>query len=318
MSAFKSRRRRRRVKYNAVPSSQNNYFLVLLLSFIVLFETIILLFLVPKTPTAKVSPAGIVIKKEARVASEAIPKKAAEPKKIIPKKAPVTRKATPKKSKGKIAIVIDDWGYNTNNLDIVAEINMPLTLAILPFLNYSDEVAEFAHKHNYEAIIHMPMEPDDKTGIDLEPKTLMVDMNNETINKIMNDAFADIPYAKGVNNHMGSLATTDRGFILTVFRELKNRNLYFLDSFVVPDSVCRDVAKSVGIKFAKRSIFLDNQSSYAYIRGQIMELVKEVDKTGYAVGIGHDRESTLKVLREVMPQLAEEGYRFVFVSEIVK
>lgn len=313
MSALKGRRRRRRIRYSVSPSSQNNYFLIVFLSFIVLFETVLLLFLVPKTPPTKVSPT-----RQTRVVAEARAQKAVEPKKSAPKKVPVVKKTIPKKSKGKIAIVIDDWGYNTNNLDLIADINMPLTLAVLPFLNYSNEVAEFAHKHNYEVIIHMPMEPEDKTGVDLESRTLMVDMSNETINKILNEAFADIPYAKGVNNHMGSLATTDKGFILTVFRELKKNNLYFLDSFVVPDSVCYDVSRSAGIKFAKRSIFLDNQSSYAYIRGQLMELVREVDKTGYAVGIGHDRENTLKVLREVTPQLAEEGYRFVFVSEITK
>jgi len=49
-----------------------------------------------------------------------------------------------------------------------------------------------------------------------------------------------------------------------------------------------------------------------------MKLVKEVDEMGQAIGIGHDRKNTLKVLKEQLPRLAEEGYQFVFVSEVVK
>jgi polysaccharide deacetylase 2 family uncharacterized protein YibQ len=164
----------------------------------------------------------------------------------------------------------------------------------------------------------MPMEPDAKEKLGLEPKTLMVNMDSNTIKKILNEALGRVPYAKGINNHMGSLATKNREFFVTVFDELKKNNLYFLDSYVIPESVCRDVSRSIGIKFAKRSVFLDNDSNIGYIRGQLMKVVKEVDETGQAIGIGHDRKNTLKVLKELLPRLAEEGYEFVFVSELVK
>ncbi|MDD5617987.1 MAG: divergent polysaccharide deacetylase family protein [Candidatus Omnitrophica bacterium] len=312
MSALRRRKRKHNTGYYSKPSSQNNYFLVVFLSLVVFFETIVLLFLIPKTPATKTSQTAV--KKKVKIEVKA------EPRKTVSQKETLITKIIPKKIKGKIAIVIDDWGYNYDkeDLEVLNEIKLPVTLAILPFRNYSEEIAWFAHENNYEVLIHMPMEPHNKVNVDLEPKTLMVGMSAQTINKILNEAFLDIPYAKGINNHMGSLATEDRQFITTVFKELKKHNLYFLDSFVVRNSVCQDIAKSMGIKFAKRSIFLDNESSYAYIRGQLMELVREVDRKGQAIGIGHDRSNTLKVLKEVMPQLAEEGYKFVFVSEIVK
>jgi polysaccharide deacetylase 2 family uncharacterized protein YibQ len=302
----------RRRNYNS--SSQNNHFLITFLSLVVLFETILLLFLLPKSPK-------VILPKKTKLETITQRPKAIEQKNMVTKESitpPIITKIVPKKAKGKIAIVIDDWGYNANNLDILSQIKLPLTLAVLPFLDYSHRVAQFAHENNYEVIIHMPMEPDDKTGIVLEPKTLMVNMAPEKINKILEEAFLDIPYAKGINNHMGSLATRNKDFITAVFGKLKENNLYFLDSYVVPNSICYFLAKKMGVKFARREIFLDNKPSYTYIRGQLMALVKEVDKTGYAVGIGHDRRSTLNVLKELMPQLAEEGYQFVFISEIVK
>jgi polysaccharide deacetylase 2 family uncharacterized protein YibQ len=287
---------------------------VAFLSLIVLLETILLLFLIPKTPSEKTPQSAT--QKKVSVEAKVQTKKISEPKKeIVPVIIP---KTASRKVKGKIAIIIDDWGYSTSNLDILSQIKLPLTVAILPFSNYSREVAEFAHKHNYEVIIHMPMEPDDKEKVDLEPNTLMISMDEDTIIRIIGESLKKVPYAKGVNNHMGSLATQNPVFITTVFNELKNNNLYFLDSYVVSNTVCYDVSRSVGIKFARRSVFLDNDSSLSYIRGQLMKLAQESEETGQAIGIGHDRRNTLKVLKEVLPQLAQQGYKFVFVSEITK
>ena len=315
MPGFKRRKRKYKIKYRRQEKrsqQQSNNFLVVLLSLIVLFETILLLFLLPQRIPTKVIKD--ISKKEVKVkARESRGKPSA-------KKPPfkITKKRPPKKIRGEIAIVLDDWGYNKNNLSILREIKFPLTIAILPFRYYSREIAEFGHKHNFEILIHMPMEPEDKESIGLEPKTLMVYMDDQIIKTILREAFDNIPYAKGVNNHMGSFATRDEKFITTVFRELKRNNLYFLDSLVISNSVCRDISRRVGIKFAERSIFLDNKSNVEYIRGQLMELVGEVDRKGRAIGIGHDRKNTLKVLKEVMPQLSKQGYKFVYVSEIVE
>ncbi|MFC1752225.1 divergent polysaccharide deacetylase family protein [Thermoproteota archaeon] len=247
------------------------------------------------------------------------------PKKVVPvpvvkakKSKAKLRKSISKTRRAKIAIVLDDWGYNTRNLDMLSEIDQPLTIAILPFRPFSRRVAEFANKNNCEVIIHMPMEPIDIESVDLEPKTLMLYMGSGTVQSILRDAFQNIPYAKGINNHMGSRATGDSEYMSHVFKELKIKNLYFLDSLVVADSVCAAAAKEVGVKFAKRSIFLDNSSDDLYIRAQVMELVDSADDNGYAIGIGHDRESTLKVLKELIPELEEQGYEFVFVSDLVK
>ena len=321
MPGFKRRERKYKTKYRRQErrsQQQSNNFLVVLLSLIVLFETILLLFLLPQRIPTKVikdvSKKEVKIETKRRTATRELKVRPSTKKTFLK----TTKKKPPEKIRGEIAIVLDDWGYNKNNLSILREIKFPLTIAILPFRYYSREIAEFGHKHNFEILIHMPMEPEDKESIGLEPKTLMVYMDDQAIKTILREAFDNIPYARGVNNHMGSLATKDKKFMTTVFRELKRNNLYFLDSLVISDSVCRDISRRVGIKFAKRSIFLDNKSNVEYIRGQLMELVGEADRRGRAIGIGHDRKNTLKVLKEVMPQLSEQGYKFVYVSEIAE
>jgi len=52
------------------------------------------------------------------------------PKKVAP---PVVAPAI----RGRIAIVLDDWGYNTRNFAILDNIKYPVTFAVLPNLRYS-------------------------------------------------------------------------------------------------------------------------------------------------------------------------------------
>ena len=228
-----------------------------------------------------------------------------------PKKVP-TR---PVAIKGKIAIVIDDWGYNINNLNIVDQIKYPFTASILPNLSYSNRVARELHSRSFEIILHLPMEPQERYR--LEKNTIMTAENEGLIKNIIGRDLANIVYAKGVSNHMGSRATEDYRTMEIVFKELKKRHLYFLDSMVSSKSVCFSLARKIGLDFAKRDVFLDNTEDPVYIRGQIYKLKMKSKYYGQAIGIGHDRRVTLEVLKEVMPELEKEGYKLVFLSELV-
>ncbi len=235
---------------------------------------------------------------------------------ILQPKKPVVVKPPPVTLKGKIAIVIDDWGYHEDTLPIVSQISYPLTAAVLPNLTYSSVVAAKLHEMNIEVIMHLPMEPREKFR--LEKDTILVDMNAQQIRQIISKGLDNLVYSKGVSNHMGSQLTTDRRSMEIILRGLKQRGLYFLDSVVAPAAVSSKLARELGIKFAKRDIFLDNKGDPAYIREQINKLKHKARFYGQAIGIGHDRKVTLKVLSEVMPELAREGYKFVFVSNLVK
>jgi hypothetical protein len=65
-------------------------------------------------------------------------------------------------------------------------------------------------------------------------------------------------------------------------------------------------------------VFLDNNSDPEYIKGQLIQLRNLSKKYGTAIGIGHDRKSTLTVLKEILPQLESQGYKFVFISEVAR
>ena len=247
----------------------------------------------------------------------------------IPKPAPVKPKP-PQKSlptaatipgpanqlKGKIAIVLDDWGYHADSPNALNARLYPVTAAVIPNLNHTRSVVEQLHENGYEIILHLPMQPTDK--INLEPNTITVDLDEKEIKKIVDQDLADISYAKGINNHMGSRATSVLRTMVPIFKELRRNHLYFLDSFTSTDSVCEDLAQKLKVAFVKRDVFIDNESDPEYIRGQISKLKSLANARGWAIGIGHDRKNTLEVLREELPKIRNEGYELVYVSELAQ
>ncbi len=272
---------------------------------------------VPKPKAEPVKPKPVEVKKKF---SFSLPFFKPKPKPVPVPEKPITPpppKPTPipTEEKGKIAIVLDDWGYTLRNMPIVSTIKYPFTAAILPNLPYSRQAASKLHNMGFEIILHLPMQPQSENN--LEKNTITTTMDEATIRNIVEHDLDNIVYAKGANNHMGSLATEDPRVMDIVFSELEKRRLFFLDSFSTAKTVCLEEADKSHIGFAKRDIFLDNEEDPEYIKGQIYKLKEIADTKGWAIGIGHDRKNTLEVLSKEMPELAKEGYKFITISELV-
>lgn len=220
-------------------------------------------------------------------------------------------------AQGKIAIVLDDWGYSLNNVEPLKQIDEPLTLAILPRRAYSTRIAELAKELNKEVILHLPMEPHQEKQYQLEPDTILINMPKQEILRILEVDFKSVPGLKGISNHMGSQATESEDLMRVIFEELKKKKLYFLDSFT-GKTVCKKLALEVKLPYARRDVFLDNKNDAEYILGQLEVLAKTAKQDGFAVGIGHDRKKTLEVLAQALPELKKRGFKFVYASELVK
>lgn len=220
----------------------------------------------------------------------------------------------------KVAVMIDDCGYHNDTMALLRALERPVTLAVLPHLTYSKAVAELGAAERFEVMLHLPMEP--RTGrvpeYGLERHTVTTRMSESEIRRQLAEALDSVPHARGVNNHMGSKATADAATMQVVLKALKARRLYFVDSLVTSDSVCAAVAERVGVRFGQRAVFLDNENRADYISGQLRKLVSYAKRHGSAIGIGHDRATTLSVLQRMMPELENDGVRFVRVSELVK
>jgi|GEM_PF-607187 hypothetical protein len=216
----------------------------------------------------------------------------------------------------KIAIVLDDWGYTLDNIAPLIQLHTPVTIAVLPRLTYSRAVSQKAKDNDIEVILHLPMEP--LTRMPLEKNTIKVGMSALQIASIINEDLADLYAVKGISNHMGSKVTQDRATMEMIISLCKRRGLFFFDSYVTGKSVCEAVAKDEGVRFTSRDVFLDNESSFDYIRGQFEKLVAIARRNGYAVGIAHDRKATLAALKRLVPSAQKDGIEFIHLSETLR
>jgi polysaccharide deacetylase 2 family uncharacterized protein YibQ len=218
-----------------------------------------------------------------------------------------------KTSKPFVSIVIDDYGYFVNDtvtLSLTSEI--PITVAIIPFQEYSKDIFSLAKKYNKEVIVHMPMETI-KKKLNIKPY-ISTKMSDNEIIKLLDEAFNEID-GIGLNNHMGSLATADERVMTTVLRYLSSRGKIFLDSLTTINSVTPRVAKQYGIHILVRDVFIDNNSSEYYILSQL-ERVKEVaTQKGYCIAIGHIRPNTISTLLKWYEE-NKENFNFVSLSYI--
>lgn len=237
----------------------------------------------------------------------------AKAKKKIAVSVPSPRKAT----RAKVAIVMDDFGYNMNDFNALFSIGQPITLSVLPDLKYSKAVAKFARERGYEVILHLPLEAHRK-DVKEEIDTIRGGMPDSEVILRLSKEIESIPGLTGVSNHMGSKATEDAKLMTVILTHLKQGGLYFFDSVTSDKTVCREVAGSVGIKYARRDIFLDNIDKTDYIEGQLEILEKIALKKGKVIVICHDRKKTIAALVKMMPRMARDGIEFVSLKEMVR
>lgn len=222
-----------------------------------------------------------------------------------------------KKNANIIVLVIDDFGYRNDSIsDGFLELPVPITCAVLPGHNQSSRFAKKAINAGKEVIVHMPMQSAIASSGEDEFK-LKIGMTSEEIEWRLNEALNEIPEAVGINNHQGSKATTDGKVMAVVASVLKNKNKFFLDSRTSSKTVGENTMRSAGVPTARRHIFLDNDLSIENISKQLDKLVAVAEKKGLAIGIGHVKGNTLKVLEEEIPALVEQGFEFKFLSQVV-
>lgn len=202
---------------------------------------------------------------------------------------------------GKLSIVIDDFGYRPAQENQVLQMPAAISVAVLPNAPHAREMATKAHQRGHEVLIHLPMAPLSKQP--LEKDTLRPDMSAEEIARIIRDAAADVPFAVGLNNHMGSAMTSSLPGMQKVMQVLDHYNFYFLDSMTIGNSQSTRAAAGTSVKVIKRRVFLDDTQNEADIRKQFTRAVRLAQRDGSAIAIGHPHPATVRVLQQMLPTL---------------
>lgn len=218
---------------------------------------------------------------------------------------------------GLIAIIIDDFGYFWDErVNDLMEIRIPMAFAVIPGHEHSERIAYECLKNQKELILHLPMESIKQQGRE-ENFLLKGNMSENEMRKIIEAALTGVPGASGINNHQGSKMTGDLKGIKRFLAVIRPLNLYFIDSVTHASSVAYTEALQMGIPASRRTIFLDNSEDIKTIEYRLDELKKKARDEGWAIGIGHVNAETISALKRGIPSMIEDGFQFVFPSQLV-
>lgn len=229
----------------------------------------------------------------------------------------VQEKPESRKYSGKLAVIVDDCGYDMSSVRTLLNTGLPLNFAVLPYKPYSSDVLEMIKSDGRVAMLHLPMEPVDRSAMSEGSSTICTDMSKDKILELTRKAINSMPGVSGVNNHQGSKATADSATMTTVLQELRNQDLFFVDSRTSSKSVARDKAVAMGVPTARNDIFLDNSSDVQAIRKQIYKAMDIAEKNGSAIAICHARPNTAKAWSMYAEEIKNTGIELVPITDLL-
>ncbi len=223
----------------------------------------------------------------------------------------------PQTSLGRMAIIMDDLGQDMRTAKTLLDIDLAVTLAIIPQNEQAPRVAALAHKRGREVMVHIPMEPQGYPAVNPGSDALLVKQSPEEIRQRFQGYLKRVPHAVGGNNHMGSEFTQDKEKMAVVIEEIRKAGMFFVDSRTSSHSVAFEMARDAGVPATTRDVFLDNVQDEDLIAREIHKLVRMALKTGQAVGICHPHPQTLAALRREAGYIRSQGVEVVPVSQLL-
>ncbi len=243
---------------------------------------------------------------------EVYPEKEVPPHKPIPKAVPAIPKKLPK-----IAIIIDDIGYDKEIVEKFLGLDAVFTFSILPYSPFQKSIAKSVHSKGFEVMLHLPMEPNEYPMVNPGPGALLTSMSPDKLINQLDKDLDSVPFIQGVNNHMGSKMTTVSTQLYQIFSVLKKRRLFFIDSRTTTETLCKPSAQLLQVPFAQKDVFIDHIQERDFIRKQIYRLIHIANTHGEAIGIAHPHDVTYDILRDVLPELKTKAI-LVRASDVVR
>ncbi len=215
-----------------------------------------------------------------------------------------------KTKQARLAIIIDDMA-NISQVKALQALNLKVNPSFFPSDKNHIDTPKLALKFDFY-MVHLPLAAINYAKPELD--TLNPNDTQERIFKKIKQIKKDFKDLKFINNHTGSLFTSNEEAMKKLYKAFEKEGLIFVDSKTIASSKAPKVAKALGQIYIQRDVFLDNQDDVAYIKKQLMDAVKLAKKKGFAIAIGHPRKNTFKALEQSKDLL--ESVELVYLSEI--
>ncbi|EAI4627905.1 divergent polysaccharide deacetylase family protein [Campylobacter coli] len=215
-----------------------------------------------------------------------------------------------KTKQARLAIIIDDMA-NISQVRALQALKLKLIPSFFPPDKNHIDTPKLALKFDFY-MVHLPLAAMNYTKPELD--TLNPSNSEKRIFKKIQQVKKDFKDLKFINNHTGSLFTSDEKAMKKLYKAFEKEELIFVDSKTIASSKAPKVAKALGQIYIQRDVFLDNRDDVAYIKNQLIEAVRLAKQKGFAIAIGHPRKNTFKALEQSKDLL--KSVELVYLSEI--
>lgn len=216
-----------------------------------------------------------------------------------------------------LVFLFDDGGQSLSQLEKFLNLPFPITVAVLPKLQYSKEAAEKIRKSGNELMLHQPMQALN-LSVNPGPGAITPEMTSEEITKILTENINEIGPIAGINNHEGSAITADANKMESIMKITNKYGIFFLDSRTNKDTTVPFVCKELGYTYFERNgNFLDNTKTRENALSMLRKNLDIANKNGVVIMIGHiwSADYLPKLLQDVYPELKAKGYTITTVSK---
>lgn len=215
-----------------------------------------------------------------------------------------------KDKQARLAIIIDDMS-SKEQVKALKNTGLKLNPSFFPRDKNHPNTHNYAKEFDF-FMVHLPLAALNFKNEEIQ--TLKPHQSQEEISAKIKSIKNDFKDLKFINNHTGSLFTSDANAMRKLFLALDNFDLIFVDSLTTNSSKVRTVARDFNKTYIKRDIFLDNYDDLNYIKKQIKKAVNLAKKNGFAIAIAHPKKNTFKALMQSKDVLNE--VKLVYLSEI--
>lgn len=220
-----------------------------------------------------------------------------------------------------LAIVVDDFGLvGGEMLQQWLELPTEIDFAIFAGQKHSEETMNRSFAQGRETLVHVPMEPIGYPQQNPGENSILVQMDQSEVEKTLLRHINALPLCAGVNNHMGSLATTDHDIMGWVMGVLKKKGKFFLDSRTSNVSIAYQAAQKARIPAYRNDLFLDSPDiSEANLESRLRQVQELGTKNNTVIAITHCHSAQkLQYLKDFLKRIQAAGFTLIPLSQVGK
>ena len=221
---------------------------------------------------------------------------------------PPKRSQTPR-----LVIIIDDVSHK-RQLDAIRALPYHITPSIFPPSELSATSHHLADSLKH-FMVHLPMESK-SAAMNRMRGMLFTRFSPAKVQARVDEIRRLFPRAKYINNHTGSVFTSNYKAMKQLYGMLRQKGFAFVDSRTTGRTVVRKIAHAYHDTYIARDVFIDNTQTEAYVLKQLKQAVKIAKKRGFAIAIGHPHTVTMRALRHAGKILA--GVKTVYMDELYR